>query len=116
MLRGVVWIDSSPTDLALVATNDETAEFGLLTGDIADASITNLETLKSATSGRVFLDANFAQLTSTGVGKAKTNNAILEVYGANTKDNITNSDKYISGYTAEDLIPAVILYQNAMSS
>ena len=115
MLDKVTWIDYGTNNLLLVANADNKARFGILVNDVPSNILSAVETLSAVTSGEVFVDANYPQLTSAGIGYCKSNNIPLEVYSASSQANIIASDKYISGYTAEALIPSVVLYQNSLS-
>lgn len=106
----VTWISFSSTYLGYVKDYDAYARIGFVVGTISSTSITTATGLKTGTN-EVFIDANYANLTTALITLAVNADIPLEVWTVDTEAEITALDPYISGITSDSLIAGTVLYK-----
>ena len=105
----VTWISSGSAELQLIKTADPTARLGFVSGSSVEPWVINvIKSLKSDTN-EVFIDAYYT-ITAESVTTCLSENIPLEVWGATSTEHIIDSNHYISGFTTDDIIAGVVLY------
>ncbi len=104
MEDNVTWISFNWQWLSLIADQDNTARLGIVKKDeLTDEHINQAKTLKTKTSGEVFMDVYHTQGRPGAVSltKAKAAGIPLEVWTADGEENIKALDAYVTGVTTE---------------
>lgn len=109
MQKNVTWISFNETSLANIKTVDSTARLGFVTDTVTEDNITSANSLKTD-SNEVFIDVAHYVLTDDFVNSCVNNNLPLEVWTINNAISLANLDAYVSGYTSDNLLANVVLY------
>ncbi len=107
MLRDVTWISFSKSYLSMVKNADPSARLGYLT-DYATTQKIN-DALELVDNNEVFINCNYANLTSSDITKVIDNNLKLEIWTTNSESVIATLNPYISGVTSDALIASKVL-------
>lgn len=108
MTDNVTWISFYTTFIDRVKTRCPTARLGYITDTVTAEKIAEASALKSA-DNEVFIDANYANLTTEIVESIASAGLPLEVYTIDSEEMITQLDPYVSGYTSNKLNAAAVL-------
>ena len=108
------WISFTSTYLDYVKNYDNKARLGYVVSNITTANINTALGLKT-NDNEVFIDCSYSNVDNAGVNLCISNHLPLEVWTVNSNSNIINSNKYITGYTSNDLLAGKILYENSIN-
>jgi glycerophosphoryl diester phosphodiesterase len=108
MENNTTWISFSSVNLAKMVTIFPTARIGFVVSTVTASTITTASNLKNGTN-EVFIDCS--SITNALVEDCITEGIGVERWTINTRDAITNSNPYISGFTSDSLTAGKALNQ-----
>ena len=99
----VTYISFSAKFLEMIKEQNDSARLGYLVRDVSHETIKTINNLQTEYNN-VFVDVKYQSLSASKIKLCKENNIPLEVWTINSKKEVNNLDKYISGITTDKLI------------
>ena len=87
----------------MIKEQNDSARLGYLVRDVSHETIKTINNLQTEYNN-VFVDVKYQSLSASKIKLCKENNIPLEVWTINSKKEVNNLDKYISGITTDKLI------------
>lgn len=103
MADKVTWISFNNTYLYYVKGFNPKARLGYVVGDITENIITIAQSLKSDYN-EVFIDAAYGSLTEEKIALCVSADIPLEVWTVNSAATVSSLDRYVSGFTSDNII------------
>lgn len=110
MSENITWISFYTTFLNRVKSKIPTARLGYICDTVTSAKIDEAVALKTS-ENKVFIDANYTNLTTGVVESCADADLPLEVYTVDNVNAFATIDTYVSGYTSNMFIGSKVLLE-----